>query len=649
MDKLAIIIVVLMLGNGYYKQCNEKTAAKESNLEIATKYYIAEDYKEALPYYKKVIYKDKAMNNGSTFYRFAYSWEQVEPNMKESFAPFYSISAYILERDNDTKNKYYSYAINKEKKFGVTHDGFNNELINQMLTLPLNKNLLICLWAAIAIATIFLLAILIRFFSTSKERKPKWHGFKRDLKELFDTKYYKYYSQHMDEHFKRLEKLQELYVPMLQMAKNEHNISYENFLLYKFCQVIFTRDASKKKISPNAVDYKTVDKGLNAFFPVEVENTVTLEAYQKRINFINKAYAFFSAWHKLQEKYNYILFEIPEWGALATTLVLRTKDTVLLEKVNNICDNYEDASCFGYRKRFMLVANMIYHNTFSSGDAISEILKTEMFDRMTNKRFAFRKAFMKMQNFLIHILPIYFFSYVYSVIFALFGNGNSFNNALIASVFAVAAIPLKRIISGDINFISISESEQIAKANKEPQTEQFYDSSSLHSYENDTDYYEYEQPEDSFDNFDDDYEQQIRREKDEERERRNQEDRERQNAERQRRQEDQERRAAERKKIITISDIQQKGRWYAIFDETGKKIKEIPVSKGNLLGFSSSFFILVSGRWYATYDGNCNKIKDIPVQKGEFQSIAGDTFILQHGRWLTTYRSDGTKVAERPA
>lgn len=547
MDKLAIIIVVLMLGNGYYRQCNEKAAAKESNLEIATKYYIAEDYKEALPYYKKVIYKDKAMNNGSTFYRFAYSWEQVEPNMKESFAPFYSISAYILERDNDTKNKYYSYALNKEKKFGVTHNGFNNDLINQMLTLPLNKNVLICLWVAIAITTIFLLAILIRFFSTSKNRRPKWHGFKRDLKELFDTKYYKYYSQHMDEHFKRLENLQELYVPMLQMAKNEHNISYENFLLYKFCQVIFTRESSKKKISPNAVDYKTVDKGLNAFFPVEVENTVTLETYQKRINFINKSYAFFSAWHKLQEKYNYILFEIPEWGTLATTLVLRANDITLLEKVNNICDNYEDASCFDYRKRFMLAANMIYHNADSNGDAISEILKTEIFDSMANKRFVFRKAFMKMQNFLIHILPIYSFAYAYSVVFALLGSGNSFNNALIASLFAVAAIPLKRIISKDMEIISISESEQIAKAKKEAQTERAHDFSGLHSHKSEKIYYEYEEPEDSCDNFDDDYEEQIRREKDEERERRNQEDRERQNAERQRRQEEQERRASERK------------------------------------------------------------------------------------------------------
>lgn len=547
MDKLAIIIVVLMLGNGYYKQCNEKAAAKESNLEIATKYYIAEDYKEALPYYKRVIYKDKAMNNGSTFYRFAYSWEQVEPNMKESFALFYSISAYVLERDNDTKNKYYSYALNKEKKFGVTHNGFNNDLINQMLTLPLNKNVLICLWVAIAIATIFLLAILIRFFSTLKKRKPKWHGFKRDLKELFDTKYYKYYSQHMDEHFKRLENLQELYVPMLQMAKNEHNISYENFLLYKFCQVIFTRDASKKKISPNAVDYKTVDKGLNAFFPVEVENTVTLETYQKRINFINKSYAFFSAWHKLQEKYNYILFEIPEWGTLATTLVLRANDITLFEKLNNICDNYEDASCFSYRKRFMLAANMIYHNADSNGDAISGILKTEIFDSMANKRFVFRKAFMKMQNFLIHILPIYSFAYAYSVVFALLGSGNSFNNALIASVFAVAAIPLKRIISKDMEIISISESEQIAKAKKEAQTERAHDFSGLHSHKNEKKYYEYEEPEDSYENSDDDYENQIRREKDEERQRRNQEDRERQNAERQRRQEEQERRTAERK------------------------------------------------------------------------------------------------------
>ena len=130
--KLIIAIVVVCIIAGYVFTQNE-TKTKE-NLELATKYYNANDYANAFPLYKQYVYREKEKASGTTFYRFAYSWEKIEPKKETSYAPFYSVSAYRFEQDNDIKNKYYSYVIAKEKALGRSHKDFDDERVREVIS-----------------------------------------------------------------------------------------------------------------------------------------------------------------------------------------------------------------------------------------------------------------------------------------------------------------------------------------------------------------------------------------------------------------------------------------------------------------------------------------------------------------------------------
>ena len=56
----------------------------------------------------------------------------------------------------------------------------------------------------------------------------------------------------------RIENLQKLY-PLIDKATRDRNCkSYENFLLYKFGQIIFTHNSDNDKKSSNKIDYKIV-------------------------------------------------------------------------------------------------------------------------------------------------------------------------------------------------------------------------------------------------------------------------------------------------------------------------------------------------------------------------------------------------------
>lgn len=103
----------------------------QSNLELANKYYNADDYTNSVAYFKKAIVEDKQYD-GEIFYRYAYSLEQIG-SREGVYAPFYVASAYCFEKANNTEGKYYSYAKTKEEKLELTHGKFTDKMIEKLV------------------------------------------------------------------------------------------------------------------------------------------------------------------------------------------------------------------------------------------------------------------------------------------------------------------------------------------------------------------------------------------------------------------------------------------------------------------------------------------------------------------------------------
>lgn len=103
----------------------------QTNLELANKYYNEDDYDKAIDYFQKTTFEDNKYD-GTIFYRYAYSMEQNELSERE-YAPYFSAAAYLFEKNKDLENKYYSYAIAKEKKLNISHKHFSEKTIEKLL------------------------------------------------------------------------------------------------------------------------------------------------------------------------------------------------------------------------------------------------------------------------------------------------------------------------------------------------------------------------------------------------------------------------------------------------------------------------------------------------------------------------------------
>ena len=95
MKKIFIILLTILLGCNITLVCEESVSSKE-NLNKATTYYNSDNYQNALDYYVKAV-QTRESNSGTTYYRLAYSWENVNPNASKYFSKFYSIAAYCFE------------------------------------------------------------------------------------------------------------------------------------------------------------------------------------------------------------------------------------------------------------------------------------------------------------------------------------------------------------------------------------------------------------------------------------------------------------------------------------------------------------------------------------------------------------------------
>ena len=104
-------------------------------------------------------------------------------------------------------------------------------------------------------------------------------------------------------------------------------------------------------------------------------------------------------------------------------------------------------------------------------------------------------------------------------------------------------------------------------------------------------------------------------------------------------------------KAEQISSVETSGSWIYIYNSQGKKYKTLSVSTvGNVMGYSSNFFVSQNGSWIYLWDAEGKKINTMSKSTvGEVIGVAGDTFTSKNGNWIYTWSKDGKKLNTRSA
>jgi hypothetical protein len=100
-----------------------------------------------------------------------------------------------------------------------------------------------------------------------------------------------------------------------------------------------------------------------------------------------------------------------------------------------------------------------------------------------------------------------------------------------------------------------------------------------------------------------------------------------------------------------ISDIEQNGAWYYLYDSKGKRYKTMSVaSVGELQGHSSTFFIGKNGDWYYFFDEKGNRFMTKSVKEiGKIKSVSSKGFTSKNNGWIYTWDKNGRRTGTRPA
>ena len=101
----------------------------------------------------------------------------------------------------------------------------------------------------------------------------------------------------------------------------------------------------------------------------------------------------------------------------------------------------------------------------------------------------------------------------------------------------------------------------------------------------------------------------------------------------------------------SISYIEVTKNWYYIYDQDGKRIKTLSTSQGELMGYSSSFYIIKQGTaFYITYDVSGKRLHTFcSGSVGEILAVSGDTFTSKLGVWIYTWSKEGKKISTKAA
>ena len=99
----------------------------------------------------------------------------------------------------------------------------------------------------------------------------------------------------------------------------------------------------------------------------------------------------------------------------------------------------------------------------------------------------------------------------------------------------------------------------------------------------------------------------------------------------------------------SISYIETTSTWIHIFDGNGKKVNTMTRSSfGDVVGYSSTFFIVHRGSFYVIYDPKCRPLNTLSESNiGEILSVTGNTFTAKNGSFISTYDRNGKKINVR--
>ena len=99
----------------------------------------------------------------------------------------------------------------------------------------------------------------------------------------------------------------------------------------------------------------------------------------------------------------------------------------------------------------------------------------------------------------------------------------------------------------------------------------------------------------------------------------------------------------------SISNVEQRGSWYYIYDEAGKKVKTMSASTlGDVKGWCSTFIVSQNGSWIYIYDIDGRRLKTLSASSvGEVIAVSGNTFTTRKGNWIYTYDATGKRIHTR--
>lgn len=99
----------------------------------------------------------------------------------------------------------------------------------------------------------------------------------------------------------------------------------------------------------------------------------------------------------------------------------------------------------------------------------------------------------------------------------------------------------------------------------------------------------------------------------------------------------------------SISYIEMTSTWIHIYDERGKVYYTDTRSRfGDVVGYSSTFFIIKRGSFYVLYDTAIRPLKTMSISNvGEILSVTGDSFTARKGSFVTTYDKTGKSLRTR--
>lgn len=97
-----------------------------------------------------------------------------------------------------------------------------------------------------------------------------------------------------------------------------------------------------------------------------------------------------------------------------------------------------------------------------------------------------------------------------------------------------------------------------------------------------------------------------------------------------------------------ISHIMERNGWYRLFDQNGKYYTTVSMNEGQMVTYTSNYFILYRNGWYILYNSQGRKYKTMDANiLGEIVASTSVGFTTERNGWLYTFDIQGNKINTR--